>query len=166
MKSTLLALILMLTSVASHAFWRTKPLPTEDSSWQEISRDYRVIYRAPQIRIGGHFLRPSSVCIDGDNIRTKKMVTECRDWGRNDCRREETLHRYKPISGVERRCRWVGGGDNERCEEYDAPYTIPLTYDIAVYRRVNGGRDSDDFTESSRYRPLFTKVYNIEACEE
>lgn len=164
MKNAILTLALLASTVA---FGGT---PDASTPWSELSRMHRVIYEMPQFAMSyGWFMRAPSVCIDGEKLRSKKPKQKCVSWsgGDNDrCDEYITVYPSTAIEGTKERCvRWVGR-DQDRCVEWETyEYKLPLSYDIPVYRRVNGGRDGDDMDRSRMRRPLFVKNYTITACK-
>ena len=165
----LMITVLALTAMAAEARWGS-PMPTADTTWKKLGRDQRVIFELPQVQLGNWFMRVGSLCIEGENLRSKRKVTSCTRYqgGDNDRCVEERLHYvYKPITGEATRCVDWRGGDNDECTRYATytyTYTIPTDYEIPVYRRRSGGRDGDDFDRSSMFKPLFHKGLVIPAC--
>jgi len=148
-----------------------------NSSWDEIKRNFvTVTFQTPSVKLdNGPMTGAFDVCKDGDVLRTKKFFTRCVKWERrggrdNDrrvCVQEEKYTGYAAINGTRTRCaewRRIGGRDNDRrvCvrhEQYD--YTLPLSWNVDVYKVRRGGRDRDD----RRGRKLFTKRLSIADCE-
>lgn len=165
MKLLLVSMFALLTGINANASY-----PTEDSSWNEISKNFRVIYQMPQIQMGNWFIRMNQVCIEGDMLRSARALPKCVEYGGrddNNCVKEVKEFVFKKISGTAPKCtKWRNAGDGDReCVQYvDAPYTIKTTFPVNVYRKLSGNDNRDDFEESSRYRPLFTKMYSVPAC--
>ncbi|MCB0365298.1 MAG: hypothetical protein H6624_07465 [Bdellovibrionaceae bacterium] len=167
---TLMALVALLVGIGSLNAQAAR-LPDKDASWEVLQKDHRVIFELPQLRLESWYMRASSVCVEGDNLRSIRKMTECAVWrDRGDeryCEEEMEKYVYRPISGTRTVCvEYRNRRDNEDCIRYeDIEYTIPLSYEIEVYRRVAGGRDSDDLDRSRMYRPLFEKTFTIPACQ-
>lgn len=149
--------------------FRPWPKPTAETSWSKLSRDQRVIFELPQFDMSyGFFLRTSSVCIDGDTLRSKDLLEKCFEYGgsNNDrCVDVREVYATKPMKGTETYCAEYTGGEDNRCvrwESYD--YTIAESYEIPVYRRVRGA-GNDDFNRSRRHAPHFSKTFVIPDCE-
>lgn len=165
MKLLLASLLVFFTGINANASY-----PTEESSWNEISKNFRVIYQMPQIQMGNWFIRMNQVCKEGNMLRSARALPHCLEYdGRDDnhCKKEENRFVYKAISGTAPKCtKWRNARDGDReCVEFvDAPYTIKTTFPVNVYRKLSGNDNHSPYEESSRYRPLFTKMYSVPAC--
>ena len=163
----LLLLLFVLTSASVFA----GNMPTVDSSWEEIrtSRN-RVIFELPQYNLShGWYMRAGSVCIDGEDLRSIKKVQKCVRWsgGRNErCLEFKEIYPSMKIEGTRNTCTRWSGGRNDRCTRYEEiPYKITTEFNVKVYRRRSGGRDGDDYDASSRFKPLFGKMFSIPQCD-
>lgn len=161
MKSLLIlgALVLSLVSAVE-----ARPTPSENSTWNELSRNSRVTYSLPQFQLSyGYFIRARGVCVDGEMLRSIKTYKKCVETrGRNDrCVKYKTVRPSKAMTGTRSVCVRHRGGDNGDCAEYrDVPYSIETHYEIPVYRAM-GGRDGD----VNRGRLLFKKDLTIATCK-
>lgn len=168
MKS-MMALVAFLVGLGSLTAQASR-LPDKDASWEILMKDNRVIFEMPQLRLESWYMRASSVCVEGDLLRSQRKMTECAVWrDRGDerfCEQEVDKYVYRPISGTRTVCvEYRNRRDMDDCLRYEeVEYTIPLSYEIEVYRRVPGGRDSDDIDRSRMFRPLFEKTFTIPAC--
>lgn len=146
-----------------------KSLPDQNTTWEEISQDSRVIYRLPMLQLEGFFIPLNGICISGENLRSKNEVEECLERETNergDCTRSVSRYVYQAISSTATRC--VKWETNERgdCLEYET-YTrnIPTSYPTPVYSRVSGGGEMSDWERAAQYPPLFEKDYALRACQ-
>lgn len=148
-------------------------LPDKNTSWEALKSDRRVIYRLPQVGLENWFMSLSSICVDEDQLRSKRMVTQCVKWeerGRENeryCTKEIEKYVYTNISGVKTRCAEWGGRDDDRCVRYeDYEYTIKLNRQVPVYKRVRENRNNSEWENSTRNPPIFKKLYSIGECEQ
>ncbi len=139
-----------------------RPMPTENTSWNDLDRDMRVYFEYPQFALShGFFVRAPGVCVDGDTLRTKTMKKKCVEYrGRNDrCVKWSQIFPSKPMNGTRKVCTRWQGRDNDRCTRWEEiSYSIETEYDIDVsrMRRQRG--------DEMPGRHLFTKNFTIPAC--
>lgn len=143
-------------------------MPTQDDSWDTIRGEYtRVIFDQPALNLdNGGAISVFFGCVEGDTIRTKKMIKKCVAWERRGddivCSDYEHFYGVASIVSERERClKWSHNKDNRYCLEYETyTYTHPLSYDINVHRTARGNKH-----ENKKGRFLFTKNYTIEACQ-
>lgn len=158
MKSLLILGALALSLVTAV---EARPMPTENTSWNDMSRDSRVAYSLPQFQLSyGYFIRAAGVCIDGEMLRSIKTYKKCVETrGRNDhCVKYKMVRPSKPMTGTRSICVRTQGRDGDCIEYRDYPYSIDSNYEVSVHRR-RGGRDNDELG-----RKLFTKDFSIATC--
>ena len=147
-------------------------LPDKNTSWEDLKSNHKVIFKLPQVGLENWFMSLSSVCVDGDQIRSKKMVPKCVKWkdrgrdGDRYCTEEIEKYVYTDITKTKSRCVEWGGRDDDYCRKYEEyQYTIKLDRDVPVYKRVRERREESEWERSTSYPPIFKKNYSITDCE-
>ncbi|MFG1500989.1 hypothetical protein ABMA70_12345 [Halobacteriovorax sp. XZX-3] len=148
-------------------------MPNENDSWETIKDNFmKVTFNEPALNLdNGGAISVFFGCIDGDTIRTKKMLKRCVEWQHRGGDRDSICTAYTSFYGRaeivterERCVRWSLQGRRDGrdiCLEYETySYTHPLSYDIDVHKTLHGRRHDNKLG-----RKLFTKNYTIEACE-
>ncbi len=104
----------------------------------------------PHIHFGLSKVPASEVCVQGDNLVTKKEITYCSDSSRvwvstgqrrsegyfeTVCHAENSAVLTRPITYTSQRCiRWEGRRSENNCSRYENVLkSIPLTYKYGVY---------------------------------
>lgn len=148
-------------------------LPDENSTWEEIEDNSKVIFKYPQIGLENWLLALPSICIDGDQLRSKNMVHQCKKWKYHEkrdvhvCVKPITTYVYTAISGTKMRCvEWKGKAGDETCAlEKPFSYTINLDRKIPVYKKVPANEKAGEYVRSTKKPPLFKKLYPLTDCE-
>lgn len=161
--------ILMISLLMSSAF---AGRPSVNDSWEELKSNYSLNIKWPSAlmnhgpRTGVDFL-----CLDGEQIRTKKELTKCLKYKmvrRGDDHEMVCVESKKEFGFVDAeqtytRCvKWQrrGGDHDDVCKKYeDYTYVQPLEFTVEVHKYEGSRSDRD------RTRLLFKKDYSISACE-
>jgi hypothetical protein len=139
-----------------------RPMPTDNTSWNDMSRDSRVSYSLPQFQLShGYFIRAAGVCIDGEMLRSIKTYKKCVETrGRNDrCVKYKMVRPSKAMTGTRTICVRERGRSGDCIEYRDYPYSIDSNYEVTVHKALHG-RNGDENTG----RVLFTKDFTIATC--
>lgn len=182
---TTLALLVGATANASlldkvdTSFWRGTPLPTADSSWEEILTDNRLVADIPILRRNdGLVISTLNACYDAAQDSffslTPYRNRECVRWeadtangiaGRHCAEYGETTYSYAQIPAVQTTFKCVKydySKANKFCGEFqEVDYRLPLEHTATVSKKGNGANKYDrNDTE------LFAKSIVIPACAE
>lgn len=154
---------LMALTLAAQVF----AAPSVNSSWSELIANRSLDIKFPVATMNhGPVTGVDFLCIDGDILRTKKMIEKCTKYrttaGRNsEVKCVETTREFGIVEREQRTTRCVEysrNRDNMECVKYeDYTYVQPTSFKVDVYKYTTPKRENSN--------KIFSKRFDIAHCE-
>lgn len=141
--------------------------PTSDMSWDELIANRSLDIKFPAARMNhGPATGVDFLCLDGEVLRTKKMLEKCVKYvttpGRNgELKCVKSVLEFGIVNRQEESTRCVQysrNRDSMECIKYeDYTYIQPLTFNVDVFRFSN--------PKKSNSVKIFTKKFEVSDCQ-